>query len=175
MNKARKADKQAARLAARAFLDKHNVTPGPTPIERLAKAEGIRIEYAPLDDELSGLAHYRDGVPIIGVNALHAPTRQRFTIAHELAHVLLHRPLLEAAVHVDRGSLRRDSVAAEGTDPVEIEANTFAAEVLMPEAEIKAALHGRSIDLEDDDAVGALAKQFKVSTAAMRFRLSTLL
>ena len=174
MIKNRIANKNRARQAARELLEKHNVAPGPIPVEKLAKAEGVRIEYAPLDDELSGLAHIRDGIPIIGVNALHSPTRQRFTIAHELAHVLLHRPELEAAVHVDRGSLRRDAAAAEGTDPVEIEANNFASELLMPESQISAALDGKSIDLEDDDAVAAIAKKFKVSATAMRFRLSSL-
>ena len=44
----------------------------------------------------------------------------------------LHRHELEHAVHVDRGSLRRDALAAEGVDPIEIEANSFAAELLMP-------------------------------------------
>ncbi|MGC9954509.1 MAG: ImmA/IrrE family metallo-endopeptidase [Rhizomicrobium sp.] len=135
---------------------------------------GVRVEYGPLDDELSGLAHIRDGVPILGINALHTPTRQRFTLAHELAHVVLHKPELEAAVHVDRGSLRRDAVASAGTDPIEIEANAFAAELLMPEALVVAALNGKSVDLEDEEAVLALAKKFKVSAAAMRFRLDSL-
>ena len=33
-------------------------------------------------------AFIRDGVRIIGVNALHHPNRQRFSIAHELCHLL---------------------------------------------------------------------------------------
>jgi Zn-dependent peptidase ImmA (M78 family) len=44
----------------------------------------------------------------------------------------------------------------------------------MPESLLKAAFEGQSVDLEDDDAVAALAKRFKVSEAAMRFRLGTL-
>lgn len=59
-------------------------------------------------------------------------------------------------------------------DATEIEANTFAAELLMPEDLLRAALEGQSVDLEDDQAVAMLAKRFKVSEAAMRFRLSTL-
>jgi Zn-dependent peptidase ImmA (M78 family) len=37
-----------------------------------------------------------------------------------------------------------------------------------------AALGGHSVDLEDDEAVASLAKRFKVSEAAMRYRLSSL-
>lgn len=167
-------DKPRARREARGLLEEFGVESAPVPVERIAKSLRVRVDYAPLDGELSGLAHIRDGIAIIGINTLHAPNRQRFTLAHELAHIRLHKVELEKAVHVDRGSLRRDTLAAAGVDATEIEANTFAAELLMPEELIKAALAGRSVDLEDDGAVTALAKRFKVSEAAMRFRLSTL-
>ena len=45
---------------------------------------------------------------------------------------MLHASELKKAVHVDKGSLRRDRVSAAGTDMLEIEANAFAAELLMP-------------------------------------------
>jgi Zn-dependent peptidase ImmA (M78 family) len=167
-------DKSRAREEAKSLLEEFGVESAPVPVERIAKSLQVRVDYAPLDGELSGLAYIREGMAIIGINTLHAPNRQRFTLAHELAHVRLHRLLLQQAVHVDRGSLRRDGLAAAGVDATEIEANTFAAELLMPESLLKAALEGRSVDLEDDDAVATLAKRFKVSEAAMRFRLSTL-
>jgi Zn-dependent peptidase ImmA (M78 family) len=59
-------------------------------------------------------------------------------------------------------------------DPTEIEANTFAAELLMPTDLLVAALGGRSVDLEDDEAIASLAKRFRVSEAAMRFRLNSM-
>lgn len=170
----READKNKAREAAHNLLVQYGVKATPVPIERIAKSLGVRVEYAPLDGELSGLACVRDGVPIVGVNTLHAPNRQRFTLAHEIAHILLHRHELEQAVHVDRGSLRRDALASAGIDATEIEANAFAAELLMPTELLNSALDGRSVDLEDDEAVATLAKRFKVSEAAIRFRLSSL-
>jgi Zn-dependent peptidase ImmA (M78 family) len=170
----RYANAAQARAEARALLRKNNITTWPVKPDVLARALGIRIEYTALDDELSGLAHIRGGTPIVGINALHPPPRQRFTLAHEIAHVCLHKKELEAAVHVDRGSLRRDAVASAGTDPIEIEANAFASELLMPRDFVIKALGGKSIDLEDDQAVDSLAAQFKVSPAAMRFRLDSL-
>lgn len=160
-----------AREAARRLLEKYKVASLPVPVERIARSEGVRIEYAPLDGELSGLAHIRDGVTIIGINSLHASNRQRFTLAHELAHAVLHRPELERAVHVDKGSLRRDALAAAGVDNLEIEANAFASELLMPQSLLAEVLAGGAVDLEDDQVISTLAKRFRVSEAAMRFRL----
>lgn len=158
------------REAAQALLAEHGVERPPVSVEKIARQRGITVEYAPFEAELSGLAHIRDGVPLIGINATHASTRQRFTLAHELGHILLHRAELERAVHVDKGSLRRDALAAAGVDRKEIEANAFAAELLMPQAMLAAALGGRTLDLEDDAAIERLAKMFRVSTAAIRFR-----
>lgn len=160
-----------ARQQARALVEHFAVRVPPVPVEKMARQLGVRIQFAPLDDELSGMAFVKDGVPIIGVNALHHPNRQRFTLAHELGHIRLHRPLIESEVHVDKGSLRRDTLASTGTDITEREANAFAAELLMPKVLLDAVLGERALDLEDDDGISALAKKFRVSEAAMRFRL----
>jgi Zn-dependent peptidase ImmA (M78 family) len=108
-------------------------------------------------------------VVIVGVNSLHAPNRQRFTLAHEIGHVVLHRHILEGAVHVDR-VLLRDRNSSTGTDQLEIQANAFASELLMPTDILENALGGRQVVLDDDADVAALAKKFRVSESAMRFR-----
>jgi Zn-dependent peptidase ImmA (M78 family) len=163
--------KKFAREEARRLFDEHKTKTAPVAIERIAKALGVKVQYAPLDGELSVMAYIKDGVPIVGINSLHHPNRQRFTLAHELAHVRLHREELEKRVHVDKGSLRRDAVTATGEDALEVEANAFASELLMPEELLRAALGDRVIDLEDDSMISALAKRFRVSEAALRFRL----
>lgn len=163
-----------AKAAAQKVLRDYGVKAAPVPVDRIIKAKGIALEYAPLDDDLSGMAYIKDGVAIIGLNALHHPNRQRFSAAHELAHHELHADILSRAVHVDRvfHVLRRDDVSSLGTDDLEREANAFASELLMPSELIAGVVGERGLDIEDEAGVEALAKKFRVSPAAMRFRLS---
>ena len=118
------------------------------------------------------MASITNGTPIVGVNSLHHPHRQRFTLAHELAHVSLHKAVLEAEVHIDKVILHRDAMSATGLEPLEIEANAFASELLIPRVLLDAVLAGRQLDFEDEASMKALAKKFKVSEAAMRYRLN---
>ena len=161
---------------ARSLLEKHSVTAPPVPVERIAKAEGAQVRFAPLDDELSGMVYVKDGVPIIGVNSLHHPNRQRFTIAHECGHLILHRVQITKEVHVDKefSMLRRSAESSAGTNDIEIEANLFAAELLMPESFLTQEFGDESLDIENENSVNAIAKIFRVSPSAMRFRLGNL-
>lgn len=111
---------------------------------------------------------------VIGVNASHAPTRQRFTIAHELGHLLLHesRPMI-----VDTHLYRRDEVSSMGTKPEEREANGFAAELLMPAAFVEdevRELVDQQPNVTARRLVEQLAKRFDVSPQAMEIRLGNL-
>jgi Zn-dependent peptidase ImmA (M78 family) len=168
------ADVARARAAARTLLQEFGVASPPVPIERIIKSRKIVLQYAPLEEDLSGMAYIKDGTGIIGINALHHPNRQRFSAAHELAHHILHDETIREAVHVDKGIrvLFRDDVASLGTEPMEIEANAFASELLIPGSLLAAAVAGGGIDLEDEAAIETLARRFRVSPAAMRFRLT---
>lgn len=169
--------RKAIRQRAKALLEEHNVTSAPVPVERIAKGLGAQLRFSPLDDKLSGMIYVQDGQPIIGINALHHPNRQRFTLSHEIGHLLLHRAEITKEIHVDKEfpMLMRNHVSSTGLDEMEIEANLFAAELLMPEVLISRSLQGAAFDIDDDGAVASLAKEFKVSSAAMRFRLGNLL
>lgn len=169
-----RANPKRARGAARTILQNFGVKTVPVPIERIIKSKSIILQYAPLEDDLSGMAYIKDGVGIIGVNALHHPNRQRFSAAHELGHHELHPDELRKAVHVDKGFrvLLRDDVSSQGIDPLEIEANVFASELLMPLEFLKSTLDAGGLDLDDDAGIEALARKFRVSASAMRYRLA---
>ena len=111
--------------------------------------------------------------PVIVANADHAEVRRRFTIAHELAHLLLHdyrTPHADTAFKIRfRANLEYDGSIAE-----EIEANQFAAEILMPARFILqrvAALELEYTADSSDDALKLLAREFKVSRQALQIRL----
>ena len=161
---------------AQTLLHKYSVEAPPVPVERIAKGEGAQLRFAPLDDELSGMIYVKDGTPIIGINSLHHPNRQRFTIAHECGHLMLHKAQITKEVHVDKtfSILARNAESADGTTDIEIEANLFAAELLMPAALLMDEVGDEILDIDNDGAVSTLAKVFRVSQSAMRFRLGNL-
>jgi Zn-dependent peptidase ImmA (M78 family) len=160
------------------MLDDLKIATIPVPVEKIPKMLGAQLRYSPLDDELSGMAFVKDGTPIIGVNALHHPNRQRFTIAHEIGHLDLHREHITNTIHVDKGFtvsvLRRDSASAAGTERLEIEANQFAAALLMPRKILDQVLAETRIDIDDVVALENCAKKFKVSKATLEYRIRNL-
>ncbi len=169
--------KLAPRTQAIAILKKLGISKPPGPVERIAKHLEAQVRYSPLDDEISGMIYIKDGIPIIGINALHHPNRQRFSIAHELGHLCLHRGYVTTHVHVDKEIpvLMRDAKASFGTNEIEIEANRFAAELLMPASFLKETLSAKKLDIDDEKSIEELAQRFKVSKQAMGHRISALL
>ena len=100
------------------ILEKFSVTKPPVPVEKIARGLGAQIRFSPLDDEISGMIFIKDDTPIIGVNSLHRPNRQRFTIGHEIGHLVLHRERMTREVHIDKqfNVLRRDNMSATGME-----------------------------------------------------------
>jgi len=152
---------------AEELLGKAQVTGPPVPIEKVAKTAGFRIVKEHLDSNLSGFYVMRAGTPTIGINIAHARVRQRFTVAHELGHATLH-----AVDHFDR-EFRRDPVSAAATEPDEMDANAFAAALLMP-AEWVTARWADATDLLDNEWVVQTARDFGVSTQSLMYRIENL-
>lgn len=160
----------AARRAANRLVVKYEGVP-PIAVEDIAVREGAQIDYQDLDDDVSGLLVRRDDQAIIVVNVRHHPNRQRFTIAHELGHYVLHKD--SPAVFVDNFLVhfREDRSTRRRYDPREQEANVFAANLLLPERFLRAELKGSPIDVSDEDAMHELARRFNVSPQALTIRL----
>lgn len=155
----------------RKLLDECRISAPPIHIDAVAEACKVTIHYHPLESDLSGFLYRDGGGTVIGVNSHHARVRQRFTIAHELGHYLLHQG---SSLHVDRlvFARLRSSLSSQGVDREEIEANQFAAAMLMPEEFIARALEAaETSDLLDEGFIGRLAKRFEVSAQAMLLRL----
>jgi Zn-dependent peptidase ImmA (M78 family) len=158
----------------RNLLAENGVKQAPVPVTRIAKACGARISHDSLEGALSGFLYLKDKQALIGVNTHHAQARQRFTIAHELGHFLLHKQ--EEQIHVDhefRVRFRRNILSGEGADANEREANFFAASLLMPQEFLDNDLEDE-IDLFDDDFLYDLAHKYGVSTQALVNRLKNL-
>lgn len=152
------------RQYANALLSKH--WSGRTlPIDpaAIASAEGVRVSPFGWEELAAASGWYRlvDGQPVIYFNPAEVPTRQRFTIAHELGH--------HAMAH---GPRPRDGAAAFNLmnyDPIEASANRFAAELLMPEATVRLMASNKNYA-----SVQSLASAFNVSEVAMKYRLKNL-
>jgi len=159
------------------LLKQCDIKKPPVPVKRIAKSLGLELKFEPPlqgQGEISGVLIREGNKAIVGVNKAHATTRQRFTIAHEIGHYLLHEG---DRIFVDRsykvGNLR-DSVSSQGTSFEEIEANTFASLLLIPEQFLSKNLMGENIDIEGPNSaekIKALAKKYKVSPQAMSFRI----
>lgn len=130
----------------------------------IAKALGITVYTADLDPDVAGLLVKHGGEdPAIYLNSRDSENRQRFTCAHELGHYVQRSSSdFEDWEFVDR----RDQLSSTGTDLNEIYANTFAAQLLMPEHEVRS--RAKRV------GVAGLAATFQVSLEAMKNRFTTL-
>jgi len=147
----------------------------PVNVEGIADKLNADVAEADLPDDTSGvLEKVHNGRSMIVVNKRHAKVRQRFTIAHELGHLLFSD---RSGLYVDKKIFFRNGHSQDATDEAEITANTFAAELLMPTPFVKKALQKYmctgGLD-SSEDIIGELAKEFNVSSIAMSIKLQNL-
>lgn len=155
------------------LLEKNGVSGPAVPVEKIAKAEGLIITKRRLDNDTAGFLLRSAGAKFIGVNQAHPPTRQRFTIAHELGHALLHDG---EELHIDKDFRInfRDVASSLASNVEEIESNTFAAWLLMPSKFLMKQITSEHLDIDDGQEVEKLAKKYQVSAQAMTYRLANL-
>lgn len=137
----------------------------------LANRLGMSVHNAKFsDDSIVGMIAKRGESVTLLVNASDPPFRKRFTIAHELGHHFLH--LLEDGEFVDgEADLFRlpyeeqKEITAERRR--EIQANLFAAALLMPEEDVQR-------EWQRLHSLAAMARKFNVSESAMGYRIGQL-
>lgn len=101
--------------------------------------------------QVSGVTFHAPGTqPIILLNPTHPADRVRFTLAHELGHLVMHR---------------------FPTPSMEQEANRFASNLLLPPQEMRQVFRGRKINLE---LLAALKKEWRVSMQSVLMSAHTL-
>ncbi|MET3645951.1 ImmA/IrrE family metallo-endopeptidase [Phyllobacterium ifriqiyense] len=149
----------------REIIDKY-IKEIPVRLGALAEELGLSVTVGTLMSGISGEIRpdrETDGKYIIRVNRHETKERQRFTLAHEIGHFLLHKDKIGDGISDD--VLYR----SELSNSLEAEANRIAADILMPRQVIEKIL---SLNNKlDDDQIKDLARKFKVSPAAMEIRL----
>lgn len=146
------------RFDADAVLSHFGILEPPVPVVQMAKEMGIRVYVVP-SPSWDGQARATEEKAEIWIDSKIGPQRARFTIAHEIGHLLLH----------DLGVRFRDITTQRRLwDPREAEANRFAADLLMPRwmLDVYASRFPRQ--------PSRLAGIFDVSLAAMNIRLEQL-
>lgn len=130
----------------------------PVKIVDAAREMELAVYNATLPEGISGVLSFNDRE--ICVEESDSVERKRFTCAHEVGHFILHEKLLS-----DDKSWGDIFFRSETTSRLERDANTMAAEILMPSWFVKHfAEHNKTID--------GMARIFKVSKSAMDFRIT---
>ncbi|MBU0625547.1 ImmA/IrrE family metallo-endopeptidase [Patescibacteria group bacterium] len=169
----KKPDYKKAEKTASNLLKNHGIEAPFVNVITIAEREGLKLQWfnpdsltnqyprVPAFKELREVAGFFDPeTNTIHINENDPPNRQTFTIAHELGHYVLG--------HSDYGVLPRWQKLGEKKEPVEKEADAFAASLLVPIPMLKSTMSEYSLSKKD---VGILARLFAVSEEMMRYRL----
>lgn len=135
----------------------------PVKLGSMAKELGIEVKKSPaLPRNISGKITKLPTGYEIKINKYESLARQRFTLAHELAHFLLHRDEIDRLGEIADNVLYRSGAS----ETIEYEANRLAAQIIMPDDAIseRQKAIGNNID--------QLAKEFGVSKAVVEIRMA---
>lgn len=132
-------------------------------VQSLERTFGVDVAKIGMPDGIDGAAWQADGFRLIMIARTKVPTRQRFTLAHELGHILAR----------DAQDLLTETQLSPGRqkDLTEVRANVFAANLLMPRDEINAVVREKDVT---DEQLTSLVVRFQVSPSALAARLTQL-
>lgn len=160
--------KEWSRLTAEqvSIIEKHQ-SEYPIKLGAIANEFGLVVKKATLAANISGEIKETDGVVLIRVNRHDVKARQRYTLAHEIAHFLLHRDLLGDGITDD--ILYRSSQS----NKVEAEANRLAADIVMPMKHVNELIgeHAKENNLKMERVYEKVAECLDVSVSALKYRL----
>ena len=159
---------------AKSVLCEHGLYAVPVDPVVLANRQGIKVRNAKFSEEgISGMLSKRGEKVSMLIHQSEHPNRKRFSIAHELGHHFLHLMEDGEIIDTDVDMFRLEPV--EGDDDRErehrrreIQANMFAAALLMPAELVEEAYRDVTKNLSE------LARMFNVSEYAMGYRLGQL-
>lgn len=104
------------------------LAPGPvTSLTAAVEAAGVFVFTYDMGADVMGASHWpANSPPVVCINSRMPGDRCRFTLAHELGHLVLHTEEAD-------------------TETMESEANSFASELLLPEQDVRSTLRGLSV------------------------------
>ena len=153
-------------LKARQFVRDAGNNSVPVDVERLAAAAMANIKFAyDLAEDESGQTTLFKSKHVIIVNGNHREERQRFTVLHEIGHIVLELPSQHYGATLKTGVLLRYGQRPEE----EVLCDVFAAECLLPYGPFASQVADTDISL---DAVKSLAKEYKASLTATGSRFA---
>jgi Zn-dependent peptidase ImmA (M78 family) len=166
-NETNMADYEKAQLAAEEVIKKNYILSAPINPFELAKNYNVRIFMSVFEEE-DVAGYYNKSEGKIHINAKDPIYRQSFTLAHELGHLILDHELPKGFEVLYRRALG-DYV----NEPIEQEANTFAANLLVPLELLHAKLE--TLSKEDENTkIEILSEYFAVSKQVIGYRLKWL-
>lgn len=136
-----------------------NISEPPFPLEAIRSLPRVEVHYV-TSPNISGAILWQRGKWRILINRTESPGRQTFSLAHEVKHLIDH-PMT--------GTIYRDSRFGSADAAAERAADYFAACLVMPRIWLKRCFYDEGFR---DPRV--LARRFKVSTPAMRYRFDQL-
>jgi Zn-dependent peptidase ImmA (M78 family) len=158
---ARQPQFELAKAKAKEVINDNFILAPPVRIDQLVLNYELSVKEATFDPPYDNVSGFIDlDTKTIVVNKADSINRQAFTLAHELGHWLLHKQLLQE--DPNRSIVFRIPLGKADKDPIEKEANCFAAELLVP---------NEFLDQYKNEDIGMIARIFGVSSEVIGYRI----